>query len=98
MSCVEHFGPRTASDKKEAGVLVYGYTMRPVLATGRRPFRDSFAGFEIDRGRHVFVLVVHIEAATFGVDCIAFRPSIECQFFLLSQGLSVENSHGIVTR
>src|SRR5690242_19500960 len=76
-------------------MLIDREAVRTVLPTRGLPLRESLMRLKINRGREVFVLVVHVEAAALCVDRIAFRPAFECQFFFLAQGLAVQNTDGV---
>lgn len=70
--------------------------MRTVLAARRLPLRHGLARLEIDRCGEVVVLVIHIEGVALSIDCIAFRPAFEVEFFFLTQSLAVQNTDRVV--
>src|SRR5262252_5382368 len=72
--------------------------MRTVLPTRRSPLRYCFVCFKINRSREVLVLVIRVEAAALCIDCIAFGPAFKCQFFFLTQSLTVQNTDGVISR
>src|ERR1700676_1103885 len=87
-----------AGNDQVAGVLINRQTMRTFLSTRRLPLRDSFVCFQINGGREVLVLVIHVEAAALCVDCITLGPAFKCQFFFLTQSLAVQNTDSVVFR
>src|SRR6266853_647040 len=72
--------------------------MRTFLPTRRLPLRHRFVCFEINRGREVLVLIIHVEAAALCIDRIAFGLAFKCQFFFLAQSLTVQNTDRFVAR
>src|SRR6185437_7130247 len=96
MTRIQDLRLRAAGHEQVSGLLINRETVRTVLPTRGLPLRESLMCLKINRGREVFILVVHVEAAALCVDRIAFRPAFECQFFFLDQGLAVKNTDGVV--
>src|SRR6185437_13141014 len=93
---IQDLRSRTAGNEQVSGMWIDREAVGTVLPTRGLPFRESLMCLKINRGREVFILVVHVEAAALCVDRIAFRPAFECQFFFLAQGLAVQNTDGVV--
>ena len=96
MTRVQDLRPRAAGNEQVAGILILLQTMRTILPTRRLPLRHGLVCFQINRGREVLVLVIHVQPVALCIDCIAFGPAFKCQFFFLVQSLAVQNTNRVV--